>query len=332
VVIRRAALLALLALAIAPAAASAHATLEGTVPERGAQLKAAPAQVEFRFDESVEAAFGALKVFDGNGKEVQTGAAFHPGGRGDLVAVKLLPGLKDGTYTATYHVISADGHPVSSGFVYSVGNGGAGAGKTVDQLLQGQSSGPVTNTAFSVVRATMYGAIALGLGTLAFLLLCWLPGLRAVAGGDSSWQAASDAFAARAQRMLVVAGIAGLVAGIVALILQGAVGEGSTFWNAAKWDTVDEVLGTRFGTAWGIATAGWILVLVVLAVQKPLPRLQPASVGATGLALGGWGSHRRVIALAIPLLGLALLPSLGGHTSVQSPVEILLRTSCTCWP
>ena len=42
--IHRAALLALLVLAVTPAAASAHATLEGTVPERGAQLKSAPAQ------------------------------------------------------------------------------------------------------------------------------------------------------------------------------------------------------------------------------------------------------------------------------------------------
>ena len=117
------------------------------MPARGAQLKPAPAQVVFRFDESVEAAFGALRVFDGNGKEVQTGAAFHPGGTRQRVAVKLQPGLKNGTYTATYRVISADGHPVSSGFVFSVGNGAAGAGKSVDQLLQGQSSGRVTDTA-----------------------------------------------------------------------------------------------------------------------------------------------------------------------------------------
>src|SRR5439155_20714041 len=53
-VIGRALVLALAALALAPAVASAHATLEGTVPARGAELKAAPQQVTFRFDESVE--------------------------------------------------------------------------------------------------------------------------------------------------------------------------------------------------------------------------------------------------------------------------------------
>jgi copper transport protein len=319
VVIRRAALLALLALAASPAAASAHATLEGTVPARGASLKTAPAQVEFRFDESVEATFGALRVFDGAGRQVQVGNAFHPGGRGEVVAVKLQPGLKDGTFTATYRVISADGHPVSSGFVFAIGAAGT-AGRTVDQLLAGEGTGPVTNSAFAAVRAVQYGAIALGLGALAFLLLCWLPALRAVAGGGSDWQAASDAFAFRIQRLLVLAGVAGILSGVAALVLQGAVGQGSTFWDAAKPDVVDEVLGTRFGTAWGLGALAWAAALLALAIQRPLPRLRPASVGATGLALPG----PRVLALAVPLLALALLPAMGGHASVQSPVALLL--------
>jgi copper transport protein len=213
-VIRRAVVLAvaLLAPALAPAAASAHATLEATIPERGARLERPPAQVSFRFDESVEANFGALRVFDAQGRQVQTGGAFHPGGRGSEVVVRLRPGLGDGSYTATYRVISADGHPVSSGFVFSVGNAAPG-GKSVDQLLAGQSTGPITDTAFSIVRAIQYAAIALGLGALIFLLWSWLPALRLVAGGGAEWEAASAAFAARLQRMLAVAVIAGLLSG-----------------------------------------------------------------------------------------------------------------------
>ena len=129
--IRRAVVLAVAVLVLAPAVASAHATLEATTPERGARLARAPAQVSFRFDESVEASFGALRVFDAEGRQVQTGAAFHPGGRGSEVAVRLRPGLGDGSYTATYRVISADGHPVSSGFVFAVGDAAPG-GKSVD--------------------------------------------------------------------------------------------------------------------------------------------------------------------------------------------------------
>ena len=298
--IRHAVLAAVLALLVAPAAASAHATLLRTVPARGAQLERPPAQVELRFDESVEAAFGSLKVFDPEGNPVRTGA---PTSRATRVAVALPRGLEDGTYTATYRVISADGHPVSGGFVFSIGEAGPAA-KSVDALLGG-GTGRITNSAFAVVRAIQYGAIALGLGALAFLLLCWLPGLRAVAGGDAPWRAASDAFAFRTQRIVVAACLAGLLSGLAALVLQGAVGEGSTFWLAAKPEVVNEVLGTRFGTAWGLASLAWALALVAMAIQRPLP-------------------SRRVLALALPLVALAFLPAMGGHTSVQSPVPLLL--------
>ena len=36
-------------------------------------------------------------VFDAKGNEVQTGEAFHPGGRGAEIAIKLKPGLGDGS-------------------------------------------------------------------------------------------------------------------------------------------------------------------------------------------------------------------------------------------
>ena len=40
----------------------------------------------------------------------------------------------------------------------------------------------------------------------------------------------------------------------------------------------------------------------------------------------------KLLALAVPLFALALLPSLGGHTSVQKPVAILMPRErlCTC--
>ncbi len=183
----RALALALVALALLPASAFAHATLQATVPERGAKLDTPPGQVEFRFDEAVEASFGALRVFDSKGQEVQTGKAFHPGGKGAEIAVKLKPGLGDGTYTATYRVVSADGHAVSSGFVFTVGEAAAPA-ESLDQLLAGGGTGPITNTALAIARGFQYAAIALGLGALIFFLAVWrrrvLARLHRPAGAD----------------------------------------------------------------------------------------------------------------------------------------------------
>lgn len=318
---RRALATALAGLLLLPAAASAHATLDATTPERGARLNAAPEQVTLEFSEGVEANFGAVRVFDTNGREVQEGNAFHPSDRGREVAVRLKPGLGDGGYTVTYRVISADSHPISGGFVFVVGDAAAPS-TTVGELLGDDAgAGPVTGVGFGIARAAQYASIALGLGTLIFALYCWLPGLRVAAGAAEDWWAASAAFGRRVRGLLLVAALAGIVSAAAAIVLQGAVAGGTTFWEAANPDVIRDVLGTRFGVFWGLAILAWTLTAALAAPPRVMPALEPAAVGATGLALPG-GS--RLVALAVPLGLLATLPALGGHASVQSPVAVLL--------
>jgi copper transport protein len=321
--VRRATLVAVALIWLAaPAAAQAHATLEATSPERGARLAHAPAQVVFRFDESVDASLGGVKVFDARGHEVQDGAAFHPGGKGAQVAVRLKSGLADGGYTATYRVISADSHPVSGGFTFTVGNGATSSASVAD-LLKGQGAGPVTGTAFSIVRAVQYAAIAVGLGTLVFLLVCWLPGLAAVAGGGSAWAQASAAFARRARLLLAASAAAGAASAVLGLLLQGAEGTGDPVWSSINGSVLSDVLATRFGVVWALALIAWLVVAgCVLVRPAAVPTLRPASVGATGLALPP--SRAGLVVLGLPLALLTLLPALGGHASVEAPVALLL--------
>jgi copper transport protein len=318
VVIRALALAAAL-LALLPAAASAHALLNATTPERGARLDAAPEQVSLRFSEPVEAEFGAVRVFDSDGREVQAGRAFHPGGRGAEVAVRLRDGLGEDGYTVTYRVISADSHPVSGGFVFVVGDAPAPS-TTVADLLGDDDTGPVTGTAFGVTRAVQFAAIALGLGALLFALLCWLPGLRATAGAGAGWEAAATAFSARLRALLLVSAAAGALSAATAIVLQGAVAGGTGIGEALSADVIGDVLGTRFGVVWALGGVAWLLVGVLAAAPRPVPVLRPAAVGATGLALP---RTTRLAALAVPLTALAALPALGGHASVQSPVALL---------
>jgi copper transport protein len=282
--------LALAALALVPGRAAAHATLESTVPARGARLAHAPAQVVLRFDESVNAQLGAVEVFDARGRAVQSGGAFHPGGVGAEVAVRLPASLPAGGYTATYRVLSADSHPISGGFAFTIGSGPPGRA-SVGELLRGQTAGPVTSTAFAVVRAVEYAAIALGLGTAIFVLVCW-PAATAPA-------AAAAAFAARTRALLVGAALAGAAAAVAGIALEGAVGEGSSVWSALRGGVVGDVLSTRFGTVWAAAALGWLAIGTGALVRLPA----------------------RV--LAIPLAALALLPALSGHPAVQSPVWLL---------
>jgi len=98
---------------------SAHAVLESAIPEPDARLAESPPYVELVFNESVDARAAFLQVLDSDSKAVAKGAPEPAaGGRGVRAA---LPELGEGHYTVSYRVISADGHPVSGAFVFTVG-------------------------------------------------------------------------------------------------------------------------------------------------------------------------------------------------------------------
>ena len=310
-----------------PGLALAHATLEGTQPVRGATVARDPGQVVFRFDQTVEGNFGAVRVFDTAGARADTGDGFHPNGAGSLIGVHLKPGLADGTYTATYRVVSSDGHIVTGGFVFSIGRPGVAPGLTVAQLLGRNSTGAATEVAFGAARAVEYGAIAVAVGALVFLLWIWLPVLRLQAGGSAPWQEASAAFVARVCAMLMVSAVLGALSALAGVVLEAAEAAGVSGWSALAPHILREELGTRYGTIWTAAAACWLAVgLLTTAVVRPTaaraPVLRPVPLGSTGLALRGrggllgWG-------LGVPLAGLLLVPALGGHGSTQSPVAVM---------
>ena len=255
---------------------------------------------------------------------MQSGATFHPGGRQDTVAVRVRAGLPDAGYTVTYRVISADSHPVSGGFVFNVGTGG-GRAKSVDAALGGSSAGRISSTALAAARAVQFGAIALALGAWLFALVCWLPGLREVATARGGWLEASAGFARRTRVLLLVAAGAGAVSAVAAIVLQGAVAGGTSFWHALDASVVDDVLGTRFGRVFGVAFVAWLgLALLAAPRRAVVPALRPASLGATGVALPG-GRLRAATALqALPLALLAFVPALSGHGGVEDPTWLML--------
>ena len=314
-------------LALMPSAALGHATLQGTTPLAGAVVKKEPDQISFHFNESVEGNFGAIRVYDRKGARAETGAAFHPGGKGSDLATHLKGGLPKGTYTATYRVISADGHPVSGGLVFSIGKAGV-AGATVSKLLSERSAaGKVTEVGFGIARGVQYLSIATAIGAVFFLLAIWIPGLAAVAGADRSWQLASERFVRRLRGVLGLAILAGVLSAMLGIAFQGATAAGISFWSALKSDIVKEVLGTRFGTVWGIRVLVWLGLGAMLAAalaRSRQPVLRPASVGATGLALPRPVGRLPLALLALPLGFLALSPALAGHASLQSPTGVLM--------
>jgi copper transport protein len=306
-----------------PATVEKRPTAAASRRERSCGSSAAVAP----FSEPVEVQFGAVRVYDPAGDEVQQGPTIHPGGRQDTVGVRLRPRLGHGGYTVTYRVISADSHPVSGGLVFQVGHGG-GAAASVDEALAGSESGAVTTTAFAAVRAVQFAAIALALGCWLFVVRCWLPALRAVATATRSWATASGVFAGRVRALTLGAAAAGLTSALAGLILQGATGRGGSFWDALSGAVVSDVLATRFGRVWGIAALLWLGLGVLEALRRaPAPVLRPASLGATGLALDGSRPSAAAPARLVPLAALAFLPALSGHAGTEDPTWLMFPAS-----
>jgi copper transport protein len=290
-----------------------------------------PKAIVFHFSERVEMNFSAVHVYNASGSTVDDGRAVHPGGVSSDVSIGLKPKVPQGTYTATFRVISADGHPVSGGFVFSIGKAGAAPVLSVAELAGGSDVGSGTTIAFGVARAVQYGAIALAIGALAFLLLPWVGGLRSVAGAGAEWQAASEAFLARSRLPFLVAVVAGIVSGVAGIVLQGQTAVGGSLFDAMGASVVQGVLETHFGLIWGLRVLVWLGLggtLVLVYRRETMPAVRPATLSAAGLALTrGFGSRPQLAVLLALLAFLGVSPALAGHANAQDPTAVLLPST-----
>jgi copper transport protein len=116
---RVAVLVALLAL-VAPARASAHATLLRTVPADGRTLQRAPSAVRLEFDDRVHVGSGNAAVANATTESV-LGAP--PEARGSVLVLPLRAHLADGAYTVRWSIVSQDGHPEQGVLAFAVGSG-----------------------------------------------------------------------------------------------------------------------------------------------------------------------------------------------------------------
>ena len=320
-------------------AAFAHAQLLETSPATGSTVTTQPAEVIFKYNQSVGGTLGAVRVYDAQGEEVDDLDVSHPDGDERWMGVGLKSGLPDGTYTATYRVISADTHIVYGGLVFNIGHAGVAPRFTVTGLIARNRSGEVTAIAFGVVRSLDYLAIALLLGGLAFVAIAWRPGFSAVAGADPRWRAAANMFAGRMRLLLGGAVVLGAIVSLLGILLQGANAAGVSLWASLNHTIVQSTLESRFGTVWGLRALDWVLLGVLLTVATLRTRRTQTSSGAVPLASPGAPETEATATADVPalaplpprwLLGalgigaayLAIVPALGGHASIQSPIVV----------
>lgn len=285
---------------LAPAPAHAHAIVLATEPAIDEIVARAPARVVMRFNEPVEIAFGALRVYDSDGERVDEGTAEHLAGEADAIAVPLRAGVPDGTYTVSWRVVSADGHAIEEAFVFHVGEPGANPEGIANRVLEGEAgTGTGEGVAFGIVRWATFAALLVLAGVAAFAARTWRR------GHDPTDDPIDDAFGRRVRALLSAAWLVAVVGTLASIVLQGAVAGDVPLSEALSGDVVAEVVSTRFG------------------------RVAVARVALLSLAAGllPWAARRAGERAPVALAGAALAatlatPGLGGHAGTTPPVAL----------
>ncbi|HEY2062668.1 MAG TPA: copper resistance CopC family protein [Amycolatopsis sp.] len=111
-----------LAILLPAPAASAHSTLVSSVPAKDSAVATAPKQVSLVFNEPLDAGFNELVVLGPDG------TSHWEDGKATVVDATISVPVKvlgpAGAYTIKYHVVSADGHPVSGSVAFTLTTAG----------------------------------------------------------------------------------------------------------------------------------------------------------------------------------------------------------------
>ncbi|MFH8344975.1 copper resistance protein CopC [Streptomyces sp. NPDC018045] len=181
------------------APASAHAALTGSTPAQGSVVRSAPEQVSLTFSEGVAMGDDSIRVLDPQGKRVDRGKLRDLcSGETVKYGAGLPPGLPDGTYTVAWQAVSADSHPVSGAFTFSVG----APSETSAPLPQQEVGGGVVGALYGIARYLAYAGFVVLVGGAAFVLICRPAAARV-----------------RSVRRLVARGWAALTATTIAMLL-----------------------------------------------------------------------------------------------------------------
>jgi copper transport protein len=262
-----------LLLVAASAPALAHAVLVSTSPPDRAELTEPPDRVTITFNEPVEVATGALRVFDRDARRVDTGQL--PTDDPATVAAGLPADLPDGGYVATYRVVSADSHPLAGVFAFTVGDAEAVDDRVVAELFGGAGD-DLLGVVGPVLRGASYLATLLAAGALAFTALV----------------ARRDEDRVLARRVGSRAALVGVGVSLLAIPVQGAAIAGVGVWEAATSTTVlGEVIGSSFGDSSLLRITGLFALWALWRIET-----SPALIGiAAGAGLGSYvlDGHQR---------------------------------------
>jgi copper transport protein len=318
-VLRQLALVASSAVAIVAFSASpafAHAVLLGTNPPDGTiyPIASPPTSVSMHFGENVGVKLGAVRVYDEHSKLIDTGAPGHPPGDGSTV-VASLPKLAPGTYVVTWRVISADTHPVSGAFTFTVGPQQQNVSGLATKLLSSANGSRPVGVAYGIERFLLFASLIALLGGAAFVYLVWRAGRRS----------------RRARLILWAAWIATFLVTALGFAIEGIYAAAYPFSKLLDPTVLSDTLHGRFGETAVARLALLVLTLPVLALL--LPRRSRGADAESPARLPRWWAPVALV-LAVSLVVTVTLAShgtTGRWTGLAIPADVVHLSSASLW-
>ncbi|MGW9244650.1 copper resistance CopC/CopD family protein [Streptomyces badius] len=293
--------------------ASAHAALTGSDPSDGAVVDTAPKEVTLSFSEAIAVGDDSIRVLDPSGKRADTEAEPRDLSEGGTVryGVSLHSGLPDGTYTVAWQAISADSHPISGAFTFSIG---APSDTTVALPSQEAGGGPV-GVVYDIARYTAYGGFVLLVGGSAFVLVCWRGGATALP----------------MQRLVVRGWLALTAATLVMLLLRNPYTGSGKFADAFDLAGLQAVLDTKPGAALVsrllLLGAAALFIAVLFGTYARREDEREKKDLTFGLAVGGG-----VVATGIAATwAMSEHASTGIQANIAMPVDVLHLLAVAAW-
>lgn len=264
---RIALLLLVLLLALAPRLALAHAVLLETQPAADGVLDAAPDRISIGFNESVQPV--VFRLLDASGNTLaDTESARAIDHRVELLLDDELP---VGGYIVTWRVISADSHPVGGSFRFAVGAFPDDWSGEAVPAAQQEARGWVM--AAAGVRAVFLAALLVTAGGAWFALL--------VARGQHEVMA-------HASRLVGMAAIAGGVAGLAGIGLQGGLLLAAGPFDLLRPSLWTASLATPIG---GALLASAVMLFFLAALSRAAPGQAAAIVALLAVLPLGMAGH-----------------------------------------
>ncbi|UQS31624.1 copper resistance protein CopC/CopD [Streptomyces fradiae] len=292
--------------------ASAHSALTGSDPADGAVVATAPQRVTLTFSEQVALGDDGIRVLEPSGKRADSGE-LRDLCSGPVVryGVDLRDGLPDGTYTVAWQAVSADSHPISGAFTFSIGEPSA----TKVVLPRQEAGGGLVGQLYDIGRYVSYAGFTVLAGGSAFVLVCWPRGA-----------------SVRPVRRLVAYGWVAFTAATLALLmLRGPYTGSGRLGDAFDPGVLQGVLDTRTGAALTsrLLLAG-VAALFVAALFGPYARREGPGDRRDlvyGLAAGG-----TVVAAGIAgTWALSEHASTGVQPALAMPLDVLHLLAVAAW-